>query len=395
MAISMNLLLFVVGAGIVQSIFLASLIYFHPKSDRSVNSFLALFIVSLTIPMLVPILQYYYSWQVLLFLDPFLLLTAPLLYLYVRSFKETLNWKKVWPHFILFLIFVAFDYHLFVDIASKYPPSQQVPPEMIYNPSSILRVVVRISQMITYYLLASRVLTSYQRSIMHLFSETSNIDLNWVRWLINGYLILVLAMVVFYVAILKNPEQFSLMVLLNTAVVTPFIYAVTFKGVTQPTLWQVQKGISKETVLQEIHDAEESELAPPEGEGRNIKDTLGPERRALILDRIISLMETDKLYLRPELTLQDLADKLEVPYYQVSVSINEGLHKTFYDLVNGYRVEEAKRLLMDPKNRSNKILAVAFDAGFNSKTTFNTVFKKLTGITPTEYKEQQQPMLEV
>jgi AraC-like DNA-binding protein len=64
------------------------------------------------------------------------------------------------------------------------------------------------------------------------------------------------------------------------------------------------------------------------------------------------------------------------------------LNKTFYDLVNGYRVEEAKRLLLDPKSKNNKILAIAFDSGFNSKTTFNTVFKKFTGFTPSDFKEQ-------
>jgi AraC-like DNA-binding protein len=77
-----------------------------------------------------------------------------------------------------------------------------------------------------------------------------------------------------------------------------------------------------------------------------------------------------------------------VPAYQVSQAINEGLKKTFYDLVNGSRVEEAKRLLLDPKNKNIKIMAVAFDSGFNSKTTFNTVFKKFTGLTPTDFKEQ-------
>jgi AraC-like DNA-binding protein len=66
------------------------------------------------------------------------------------------------------------------------------------------------------------------------------------------------------------------------------------------------------------------------------------------------------------------------------------MNKTFYDLVNGYRVEEAKRLLLNPNNRSFTILSVGFEAGFNSKTTFNTVFKKFTGLTPTDFRERQK-----
>jgi YesN/AraC family two-component response regulator len=102
-------------------------------------------------------------------------------------------------------------------------------------------------------------------------------------------------------------------------------------------------------------------------------------------------MEKEKLYQEPELTLQQLAGKLEVPNYQVSQAMNEGLKKNFYDLVNGYRVEEAKRLLTDEKNKNFTILSVGFEAGFNSKTTFNTVFKKFTGLTPTAFRETQRP----
>jgi AraC-like DNA-binding protein len=85
-----------------------------------------------------------------------------------------------------------------------------------------------------------------------------------------------------------------------------------------------------------------------------------------------------------------LSDKLGTQAYQVSQAINEGLKKNFYDLVNNYRVQEAKRLLLHPKNVNYTVLSIGFEAGFNSKTTFNTVFKKFTGMTPTEYKERQK-----
>ena len=113
-------------------------------------------------------------------------------------------------------------------------------------------------------------------------------------------------------------------------------------------------------------------------------------RTAAITSRVIELMEKEKYYQEPELTLQNLADKLHVPAYQVSQAINEGLKKNFYDLVNGYRIEEAKRLLLDPNNNNYTILSVGFEAGFNSKTTFNTVFKKFTGLTPTEFRSNWQ-----
>lgn len=387
MAIPINLLLFVVAAGVAQAIFLSCLIYFHPRSDRSVNRFLTFYILSFCIPMLIPVVQYYFSWQALIFMHPFLLLTAPLLYLYVRSFKEDITWRKAWPHFVIFLVVGGYDVYMYVALARHYPPTHDVPVEIIAHPLSRIRVTIRILQMFVYFILAGRVLRSYQRSIQQLFSETSRISLAWVRWLINGYLFLIIMMAALYATIVFNPEQFGLIILINTALVTPYIYMASFKGVTQPTIWQLHTKEDKQQVFEEIHEAEATDAATVTTEARS-RFALQTEKKEEIVAKIISSMENERIFLQPELTLQDLSEKLSVPAYQVSLAINEGLNKTFYDLVNGYRVEEAKRLLTDPKSKASKILAVAFDAGFNSKTTFNTVFKKFTGLTPSDYKDK-------
>ena len=81
-------------------------------------------------------------------------------------------------------------------------------------------------------------------------------------------------------------------------------------------------------------------------------------------NKIVALLEKEKIYQEPELTIKNMADKIEIPYYQVSQAINDVLNKNFYDLVNGYRVEEAKRLLLHPDNRNYTILSVGFEAGF-------------------------------
>jgi AraC-like DNA-binding protein len=390
MSVSSTFLLFIVGAGILQGVFLASLLVFHPKSERAANKFLALYILGYCIPMLTPVVQYFYSWQMLAFIDPILLLLGPFLYLYVCSFREKITFKKAWPHFLPFVLLLGYDTHLYFVFSDQYPLSSQIPPEVPKMPSRIARVSVRIGQMTAYFFLASRALTSYQRSIQHLFSETSKINLAWVRWLINGYIALLLIMISLYLLILRNPENFGLIILINTAIVTPYLYAVAYRGLTQPTLWQVRHEMTKDNhhdKTQEVNDIEELIHS---GEPKNQKAALNQERIADIAAGVTALMKETKLYLQSELTLQDLADKLDIPSYQVTQAINEGLRKNFYDLVNGYRVDEAKRLLQDPISRNSKILSVGMDAGFNSKTTFNTVFKKFTGLTPSEFKEQQQ-----
>lgn len=71
---------------------------------------------------------------------------------------------------------------------------------------------------------------------------------------------------------------------------------------------------------------------------------------------------------------------------QLSFVINQGIGDSFYTFINKYRVEEAKRIIADPKNVNFTILSLAFEAGFPSKSSFHSIFKKLTGLTPTEYR---------
>lgn len=107
-------------------------------------------------------------------------------------------------------------------------------------------------------------------------------------------------------------------------------------------------------------------------------------------NKLISLMETEKLYREPELSILDVAQKLRVPRHHVTQVLNEKLGKNFYTFINVFRVEEAKEMLKDPKNDIYTVLAIGFDAGFNSKSSFNTLFKKYVGVTPSEYRNRHR-----
>lgn len=100
-------------------------------------------------------------------------------------------------------------------------------------------------------------------------------------------------------------------------------------------------------------------------------------------EKLINYMDLQKPYLKSDLKISDLAESLSIPYYQLSQFINEEFSENFYDFINKYRIEEAKRLLTE---NDFKILAIAYEVGFNSKATFNRVFKKFTSLTPSEYK---------
>lgn len=104
------------------------------------------------------------------------------------------------------------------------------------------------------------------------------------------------------------------------------------------------------------------------------------------LDTLQRYMQTEKAYLNNELLIQDVAVKLDIPTHHISYIINSKLNQNFYDFVNQFRIKEVKRRLCDPAHGNITIVGMAFDCGFNSKATFNRLFKKYTGLTPSQYK---------
>jgi len=101
-------------------------------------------------------------------------------------------------------------------------------------------------------------------------------------------------------------------------------------------------------------------------------------------------MEVNLFYQDAELTLNSLADKLNIPAHELSRIINTALKKSFNDFVNEYRVAEVTRRMQDPAYNHITLLGIAYDSGFNSRTTFHRTFKQMTGKSPAEYKARQQ-----
>lgn len=385
-----DIFFFVSGLGLLQGYLLAALIYFHPKGDRSVNKFLAFYIACLSIVMSGPLLLKMIGWKDSFFVAAFPSLCGPLMYFYIRSFKETITWRKVWPHLLLFVAYFFASYWWVSWLSNTYPAEKDFPEQAFRSPVGYVFFGARYVQLILYYFLSKRQLMTYQRSINQLFSETSQINLNWIKWLINGYLLIILTSVVIFSLMVKFPANFYLLYLINIAFAAPYIYMATYKGITQPTIWQKQQAESKKELEREILDSEEIANTRIRHQVRGEKQVINDSRVGDIIAKVILVMDNEKLYQEPELTLQHLSARLQYPSHQVSQAINEGMNKSFYDLINGYRVDEAKRLLLDSKNRNYTILSIGFEAGFNSKTTFNTVFKKFTNLTPTEFRDKER-----
>jgi ligand-binding sensor domain-containing protein/AraC-like DNA-binding protein len=113
-----------------------------------------------------------------------------------------------------------------------------------------------------------------------------------------------------------------------------------------------------------------------------------PETVEEVLPKLTRLMEEEKVFLKPDLSLQKLSQILHVHYNHLSQIINKHMGKSFNDYINGYRIEAAMKKLTDPTESQKTILEIAYDTGFYSKSVFNTAFKKFTGMTPSQYKKK-------
>lgn len=115
---------------------------------------------------------------------------------------------------------------------------------------------------------------------------------------------------------------------------------------------------------------------------------LQPEKVDEVVPKLVRLMEEERLFLDPDLTLRDLSQRLRIHYNHLSRIINERFGLNYNDFINRYRIEEAKKKLTDEEQRESTILDILLSTGFYSKSVFNTAFKKFTGITPSEYRKK-------
>ena len=155
-----------------------------------------------------------------------------------------------------------------------------------------------------------------------------------------------------------------------------FSFAYSFYAIRQPEILDYPAGSSME-------EHEKETLA---GGGKYAKSGLRKEQAEEYLTRLLNFMDEEKPYLDGDMTIHHLSQKTGIPRHYITEVLNEKYGRNFFTFVNEYRVKEVISRINDPKYQHYTILAIAFDAGFNSKSTFNTIFKAYTGKTPSEYR---------
>ena len=148
-----------------------------------------------------------------------------------------------------------------------------------------------------------------------------------------------------------------------------------FFGIKQKAIYKSKKEEKEDESLIKISDVKYKSSA--------IKD----EHIEKINKMVFGYLKLKKPYLNPEYILQMMVDDLDISRQILSQVINSSQKKNFYKLINEFRVEEVKEMLLNPAYKNYTVLGIAYECGFNSKTSFNRIFKEETAYTPTEFKK--------
>lgn len=230
-----------------------------------------------------------------------------------------------------------------------------------FEPFIAVRSVVVLLSGILYVVWSAILLRRHRRRILNEFSYQHAIDLQWLRVLTWGM------GAIWCLVMLRNET------VLFTGVAV-FVILIGFFGVRQRRIF-----------------GDHEKAAPVEARGQEperekyAKSGLSKEASEALYANLQRLMTEEAVFKKSDLSVDDLASRLGVHPNHVSQIINEREGRNFYDFVNQYRLEAFKQAVADPRNRHLRLLSIAFDCGFNSKSSFNRYFKKVTGKTPSEY----------
>jgi len=222
------------------------------------------------------------------------------------------------------------------------------------------------------------VLIQHQNKIEQEFSYYAKINLSWLKLLTYLYIVILLSNVVGYSLVSSKVLNAKAMDDMMMVVRMLLFFYLIYHGFKQRLIYEPDG----KNILARTKRPGDTQGLPSNAEQTPVHGTYDNET----IERLRTIMVDEKLYLEQELSLGETAYKLGIHAHQLSKLINNQLQKNFFEFVNEYRVDEFKRLVINPENKHISLLGLAMDAGFNSKATFNRFFKNSTGLTPSEFR---------
>ncbi len=320
---------------------------------------------------------------------------GPFLYLYTKNITDEearFGFRDV-LHAGPFFIMTGFYFAFFQDRVDFSDHKYLLKDEFLGV--RILYAAVYFVSIFTYTALTYRLLYLYRKSLVNTFSFES--EKNQLRWLyFTAGLITATFAFYFSIGLLNalngNPIVDSeFMANLGLTVMT---FSVSYFGIKQEALFRNREVYGEPKTEPVKIEKEETPVVQtpadsnPEEKEKYKRSGLKEEDADLFSKRLLNFMERERPYLDAELTIQDLSAKINISKHHLTEILNNRMGKNFFTFINEYRIEEVKRKLSDPAFDHLTILGIAYDCGFNSKSSFNTLFKQYTGQTPSDFKKQ-------
>lgn len=369
---------------IFQLILISIFLFTHDKGKKISNILLGAFFLAIGLNLLDSFLVlekvYLHNTAFVAWGSCIPLLFGPLLYLYTRSILiknfslSGRNWLHFLP-FILFFILTELGYLLLKEesrLAMIQNMVQRKVPTSVYAVSGLIFL-----QFFLYAGASLRLISRYKKLVGQKFSDEHRNNISWLSSTIIFFTVcMIISAINGFVGLTSLAQFYYLFLAVIIFGVFVFINRVLLKALKRPEIF---------AWMDENQDADKIQ---PGSTAKYPGSTLSEDERNKALDRLRKYIEAEKPFLDPELSLDQLAKSLDLRPKILSQVINESLHKNFFEFINDYRIEEAKRLLTDPADKKITVLEVLYEVGFNSKSSFNTLFKRHTGLTPSEFKRK-------
>lgn len=389
-----SLLLIPFAHGTIYSILLLIKAY---KTENKSNYWLSLFLFLCSL-FIAPWMLGFAGWydnqpyRDVLFYTPFqqLFFMGPVIYFYTQSLLNPsfkLSKKDIFhflPGIFYLLIIVSFwvydkfifgNYHFYKDGMDK-------DFESWYQYSGFISMTIYFVLSILYY-------NKYKKLIVQVTSNADTLLFRWIRNYLFAFLSMIGIRLAFTLLSIIFPQldsyQGTWWFFLMFSLVLYYIAVTGYSNsVSSKISFRMSVFDKNPILLTDNSDSNKDEEAVIDIDHELVAPETSPEIEGW-KSKIEEVLLIEKLYQNPELTLTDIAKKLNTNAAVISKAINQGFKMNFNDLINNYRVEAVKKMLKQGEQKKSTLLGIAFDCGFNSKATFNRAFKKNTGSTPKEY----------
>lgn len=375
---AINLLIIVTSISLFISLFLAFFLLSVKTKQKTSNALFATFLIITAIDLSGPLLSLVVQnpSNLGMLRNTLAFLQIPVFYLYVLSvcYSDFKLKPKYLLHLLPFLLanVILLPRFYFVNVASKI--------NLLQNRQNVIELqfshILFHTQIVVYLIAVFMLLRKAKKLYLENYAGANINSYNWLFQFTTALTIL------YFIALVKNIFKFSEYEYISEWINSGLLIFQLFI-----TCWYLLKALNNPSLFRNFDSKLKlvSDIILEEKNSEPLADN--EKNQDENLSKLEAFMRTEKPFLNPSLTIQDISKSIQIPTRELSILINHQLDQHFYDFVNSYRIEHAVEILKDATKSKVTILEILYEVGFNSKSSFNTAFKKYTGYTPTDYRK--------